>query len=863
MAEKSVNININYKVNTVEVQKAEQQLKSAQAASNQFQASSQKAGNASANAFDKLGGSIETLRGRVLFLKEAITQSSDPKKIAQLSAEYKKLKTQLDAVNKAAFETPKAIKQTADSAKSLASTLGQIYNAAKLAFTAGIIKEVVSAGLEMAKLSGNVEGVERAFRRAFPDAESVMFNLRRATHGAVSDFELMQRTLQATNLGVAVEKLPILFEFAAARAQQTGESVDYLVDSIVRGIGRKSILVLDNLGLSATRLKAEFGGAALASQSVGDVTAAVAKIAGVELQKMGGFAETSATQVDSLSASFKNLKEEVANFFTGDGEWITTMKGFIDSFETLFEAQRRGISVSELYEERERKRIAQVSASEFMNRKFGESQEENNKILEDEIALLKKDIGEWAAFRDSQNKVIDGLKEELKEWEAKAKIISLTQGKAREYVNQIKEEIEVETQLRDVDKEGILIDQEILRLLEATLVANKKRNEQLEEQVGIIEDLQNKIESLNDRIVKAVTIDDIAKLNVELLGLEMQLKELKELGKTVFPMRISIKFDRVEGRQNFKDAHLANPTEREFFEGTAKDTTLPTSQDLEKDSIKLGEKLGENIATGITHGMEKTDISSALERAFFNAKDELINASIDITANSLMAIQQLELESYDTRLANIRDFYDEQQILAGDNQRAKDRLALEEERKTSALRKQAAQKEKQARIFSILIDTAASIAKTAAQLGFPAAIPFIAIAAANGAAQYAVASRAQPRGFKDGVLNLNGPGTGTSDSIPSRLSKGESVMTAKEWQTSKNVLKEVRAKTLDDDVLRDLKVGRDGVKYIGMDDKRIISKLDELKNSMPDVEARGNLLYTTKKKREGYKLWIRKSSMSS
>ncbi|MDK7375960.1 hypothetical protein QP519_10480 [Weeksella virosa] len=34
-------------------------------------------------------------------------------------------------------------------------------------------------------------------------------------------------------------------------------------------------------------------------------------------------------------------------------------------------------------------------------------------------------------------------------------------------------------------------------------------------------------------------------------------------------------------------------------------------------------------------------------------------------------------------------------------------------------------------------------------------------------------------GFKDGVVNLYGPGTETSDSIPARLSKGESVITAK------------------------------------------------------------------------------------
>src|SRR5690606_13719608 len=112
--------------------------------------------------------------------------------------------------------------------------------------------------------------------------------------------QLMQRALQATKLGVSASKLGVLFEFAAARAQQTGESVDYLVDSIVRGIGRKSILVLDNLGLSASRLKEQFDGASIASRSVAEVTEGVAAIAEVELQKMGGYIETSKTQVDQL-----------------------------------------------------------------------------------------------------------------------------------------------------------------------------------------------------------------------------------------------------------------------------------------------------------------------------------------------------------------------------------------------------------------------------------------------------------------------------------------------------------------------------------------------------------------------------------
>lgn len=816
MGEKTVNINIKYNVNDVDVQRAKQRLEAANNASNQFQASAQKAGQSASNAFDKLGGSIETLNAKLLSLKDRITRSSDPKAIAQLSNQYKALKTQLDAVNKAAFETPKAIKATQQASQSLAGTLGQLYNAVKLAFTAGIIREVVTTTLEMAKLAGNVEGVERAFKRAFPNEINLLNRLREATHGTVTDFELMQRTLQATNLGVAVEQLPILFEFAAARAQQTGESVDYLVDSIVRGIGRKSILVLDNLGLSATRLREQFNGASLASQSVADVTRGVAAIAKVELEKMGGYAETSATKVDQLTSSWQELKIELSKKIESGG-FIDFLNQSVDGLKALIKGTRETqIEQARLLASQDAARILESDAF----KELGDNQQKKIDFIQQEMNSRVQLIGRY-------NDTIKALKEERAELSNK---------------NPYDERLEsINAQIKGYTNNKFVIASTILALKDY-VKEFEKANEVEKESLGIIENLQNKIEALGDSIKEATTIGEIEQFNRQLVALETQLRELQELGKTSINVRASLVFDIKQGVGKKK---------------IVKD--LISSEELNADTVELGKELGDKLGEGI----EKSEgLSTALERAFFNAKDDLINAAIDITANSLMAIQQLELENYDTRLANIRDFYDEQQILAGDNERAKTQLALQEERKTSALRKQAAQKEKQARLFSILIDTAASIAKTAAQLGFPAAIPFIAIAAANGAAQFAIASRAQPRGFKEGVLNLNGPGTGTSDSIPSRLSKGESVMTAKEWQTSKNVLKEVRAKTLDDDVLRDLKVGRDGVQYVGMDDKRLLSKLDEVKNSFPDVEARGNLLYVTKKKSDNYKLWVRKSTMS-
>ena len=56
---------------------------------------------------------------------------------------------------------------------------------------------------------------------------------------------------------------------------------------------------------------------------------------------------------------------------------------------------------------------------------------------------------------------------------------------------------------------------------------------------------------------------------------------------------------------------------------------------------------------------------------------------------------------------------------------------------------------------------------------------FAALAAAFSAVQIGMIASKQPPAFATGVIGLDGPGTATSDSIDARLSRGESVMTAK------------------------------------------------------------------------------------
>lgn len=165
----------------------------------------------------------------------------------------------------------------------------------------------VSAGIEQAR---QIEGVEIAFKRL--NDPSLLSNLRAATKGTVTDLNLMKAAVQAENFQIPLENLAGYFEFAKQRALDTGQSVDYLVDSIILGIGRKSPLILDNLGISAVRLKDEFKGLSVESANVGDVAAAVGRIIAEENAKVAGSTSGVSVELAKNQAQWENLRTRLA-----------------------------------------------------------------------------------------------------------------------------------------------------------------------------------------------------------------------------------------------------------------------------------------------------------------------------------------------------------------------------------------------------------------------------------------------------------------------------------------------------------------------------------------------------------------------
>lgn len=165
------------------------------------------------------------------------------------------------------------------------------------------VKELIDGGLEMAETA---DGVTKAFKDM--DQPELLENLRKATKNTVNDVQLMTAAVQAKDFRIPLEDLGKYLQFAQLKAQQTGQSVDYMTNSIVTGLGRKSPLILDNLGISAAEISEK-------TKETGDFMKAVAEIVDTQLAEAGetyiSAADRAAQKTVELQNAQKALGDEI------------------------------------------------------------------------------------------------------------------------------------------------------------------------------------------------------------------------------------------------------------------------------------------------------------------------------------------------------------------------------------------------------------------------------------------------------------------------------------------------------------------------------------------------------------------------
>lgn len=189
------------------------------------------------------------------------------------------------------------------------------------------ISTAISEGTRMAK---EMEGVRAAFKRL--DQPGLLDNLREATHGTVNDLELMKQAVKFDNFNLSLEQMGTFLAFAQQQAKDTGQDVGYLVDSIVTGLGRKSLPILDNLGLSATEIKNRM-------KETGDMTKAVADIIQERMAAAGGYVETASDRAAKATADLENAMTSLGETFApligaSDSLWNSIKIGAINALNT-------------------------------------------------------------------------------------------------------------------------------------------------------------------------------------------------------------------------------------------------------------------------------------------------------------------------------------------------------------------------------------------------------------------------------------------------------------------------------------------------------------------------------------------------
>ncbi len=178
---------------------------------------------------------------------------------------------------------------------------------------AGITAGVISLASSAAPVAGLQQGFEALTASMQGGSAAMLSALQDASGGLVTNTDLMQSFNQAASLVSKdfAEQLPNAMGYLSKVSASTGQNMNFMLDSLVKGVGRLSPMILDNLGIQVNLTEANEIYAKSVGKSVDELTKAEQQTALMN-QVMEKLAENT-EGMEGLSNPFEKFKVTIAN----------------------------------------------------------------------------------------------------------------------------------------------------------------------------------------------------------------------------------------------------------------------------------------------------------------------------------------------------------------------------------------------------------------------------------------------------------------------------------------------------------------------------------------------------------------------
>lgn len=395
-------------------------------------------------------------------------------------------------------DTQKGVEKLNKQFEGMQRTLGNI---AKAAVTFLGTKKMIEFGREAIKISDNLRLASTAFKN-FNQLSSVEFEesmerMRKAASGTLTDLELLQKANLAKmfKIQTPIEKM---IELSRKQARIMGQDVEFIFNSVVTGIGRKSKMILDNFGVIMDTTTAEKQLAEDLGKTVDELTDKekdrafeLAAIKGLQesVTKSGikNF-ETFEDKIARVNVKFTTLKGKIGELISPKVLKIYTF--WAEKMEDIVTIAERAENLDKI---RSKKGVELRTRLNALIEKRLKTQEDLNFQMRANLLLTQKQ-------REIANKIVKNEKIMLGFNEAQKKAIKLIAVKQNEVLSLKEQEKKIGLEL--AREEGTFKKRSIEKIINKQKLINldKKRAQNLRKLAK--EEEERKIKEKNDLLEK-------------------------------------------------------------------------------------------------------------------------------------------------------------------------------------------------------------------------------------------------------------------------------------------------------------------------------------------------------------------------